>query len=60
MNLSFPIRTQRTRTPALIIGAILAAAGCSSSSAPKTGSLEVTVVAPTGATGNVTNTGPGS
>lgn len=60
MNQSFPIRFQRTRTPALIITAILAAAGCSSSSAPKTGSLDVTVVAPTGVTGNVTVTGPNS
>jgi sugar lactone lactonase YvrE len=61
MNLSFPSRTRRTRTPAIAIavsGAILAAAGCSSSSAPKTGSLDVTVVAPAGVNGNVTVTGP--
>jgi hypothetical protein len=60
MNLSFTIPTRRTRTPGLIMGAILAAAGCSSSSAPKTGSLDVTVVAPSGVAGNVTVTGPGS
>ncbi len=63
MNLSFPSLTRRTPTPALIIAmssAILAAAGCSSSTAPKTGSLDVTVVAPAGVNGNVTVTGPNS
>lgn len=63
MNLSFPSWTRPARTPARIIamsGAILAAAGCNSSSAPKTGSLDVTVVAPTGVNGNVTVAGPNS
>lgn len=63
MNLSLPSRPRRTHTPTLIIvisSAILAGAGCSSSTAPKTGSLDVTVVTPTGVTGNVTVTGPGS
>jgi sugar lactone lactonase YvrE len=61
MNLSSQSRTRRARTPALIAGistAILAVAGCSSSTAPKTGSLDVTVVAPTGVTGNITVSGP--
>jgi sugar lactone lactonase YvrE len=65
MNVSAPRPIRRTRMPALIIAtsaalsvAIIAAAGCSSSSAPRTGSLDVTVVAPTGVTGNITVTGP--
>jgi sugar lactone lactonase YvrE len=66
MNLSplGPIR--RMRKPVLIAAcsaAIVAAAGCSSASAPRTsapttGSLGVTVVAPTGVTGSITVTGP--
>ncbi len=60
MKLSSPIWTRRNCTPPLIIGAILAAAGCNSSSAPKTGSLDVTVVASAGVTGNVTVAGPNS
>ncbi len=50
-------------TRSRIIAAIIAAAGCNSASAPKThtpttGSLGVSVVAPTGVTGSVTVTGP--
>src|ERR1700722_14374809 len=64
LNTLGPIR--RTRTPVLIAAcsaAIIAAGGCNSASAPRTsapttGSLGVTVVAPTGVTGSVTVTGP--
>jgi sugar lactone lactonase YvrE len=61
MNPNAASATRCTRTPTLIVAtsvAILAAVGCSSSSAPRTGSLDVTVVAPTGVTGNITVTGP--
>jgi sugar lactone lactonase YvrE len=70
MNLSALGPSPRTRKPALIavcsgaiIAAIIAAAGCNSTSAPRTiapttGSLGLTVVTPTGVTGSVTVTGP--
>ena len=60
MNPSAPGTTRRTRTPTLILtsAVIIAATACGSSSAPRTGSLDVTVVAPAGVTGNVTVTGP--